>query len=251
MLGLKEIRKRLFEKPTDQKRETEATLAYDLWSKNYDDQPDNLMLALDEEIFTVLLNSIDIENKIVVDIGCGTGRHWEKLLDEKPDKLIGLDVSEGMLNKLQKKFPEAVTYKISDNLLLNIPEASIDIIISTLTIAHLENLEETLNAWFRILKPLGEIIITDFHPLALANGGKRTFEKDKIQIIIKNFVHPIESIKQISNKHGGTLINTLEIKICEQHKQFYENKSALHIFEKFRGTPIIYGLHIKKNNGIN
>jgi ubiquinone/menaquinone biosynthesis C-methylase UbiE len=251
MLGLKEIKKCLFEKKTDQKRETEATLAYDLWSKNYDNQPDNLMLVLDEEIFTVLLNSIDIENKIVVDIGCGTGRHWEKLLDKKPDKLIGLDISEGMLNKLRQKFPEAITYKISDNLLLDIPESSIDLIISTLTIAHLENLEETLNTWFRILKRSGDIIITDYHPLALAKGGKRTFEKDKIQIIIKNFIHPIESIKQISNKNGGILVNTLEIKICEQHKQFYENKSAIHIFEKFRGTPIIYGLHIKKDNGIN
>ena len=42
-----------------------AESAYNLWAENYDDQPHNLMLAWDEEIFSNLLNSIGIENKIV------------------------------------------------------------------------------------------------------------------------------------------------------------------------------------------
>ena len=31
-------------------------MAYNLWADSYDSQPDNLMLALDEEVFTDLLN---------------------------------------------------------------------------------------------------------------------------------------------------------------------------------------------------
>ena len=34
--------------------------AYNLWSEKYDNQPDNLMLALDEEVFSGLINNINI-----------------------------------------------------------------------------------------------------------------------------------------------------------------------------------------------
>src|SRR6185503_12739579 len=51
--------------------------AYDLWAAGYDEQPGNLMLALDEEIFAEFIKEIPIAGKVVVDIGCGTGRHWK------------------------------------------------------------------------------------------------------------------------------------------------------------------------------
>src|SRR5438045_907832 len=77
-----------------------AEWAYDLWSENYDDQPGNLMLDFDEEIFTMLLDKVDIKDRLVADMGCGTGRHWKKILNKKPGSLTGYDVSEGMLAKL-------------------------------------------------------------------------------------------------------------------------------------------------------
>ena len=87
-------------------KDTEPEMAYDLWAVSYDSQPDNLMLALDEEVFYGLLNHININNKLIADVGCGTGRHWKKILDNEPKKLIGFDVSEEMLKMLQQKFPE-------------------------------------------------------------------------------------------------------------------------------------------------
>ena len=53
--------------------------AYDIWSHSYDAQPGNLVLDLDEMIFSTLLEDIDLEHKLVADIGCGTGRHWQKI----------------------------------------------------------------------------------------------------------------------------------------------------------------------------
>ena len=60
-------------------RTTGPETAYDLWSEKYDHQPDNLMLALDEEIFSALLEGLNLQNKIIADIGCGTGRHWKNI----------------------------------------------------------------------------------------------------------------------------------------------------------------------------
>ena len=81
-------------------KDKEPEAAYNLWADSYDSQPDNLMLAMDEEVFSGLLNNINIKNKIIADVGCGTGRHWKKIFDQKPKIIIGFDVSEGMLNIL-------------------------------------------------------------------------------------------------------------------------------------------------------
>ena len=156
-------------------KETEPEAAYNLWAKSYDSQPDNLMLALDEELFSGLLNNIIVENKIVADIGCGTGRHWKKIIAKNPKKLIGFDVSGEMLKILQQKFPEAETHLLINNELDTLENNSCDIIFSTLTVAHIKNIRKAITEWNRVLKPGGDIIITDYHPSALAKGGKRTF----------------------------------------------------------------------------
>ena len=246
MLLVKEM-KRYFLAGFAAKTETEVVQAYDMWSATYDDQPDNLMLALDEEIFSKLLDNVMLEGKTVADIGCGTGRHWQKLIDKHPAIIKGYDVSEGMLNKLQQKFPDAITQQIFDDGYSNVEDASVDVIISTLTMAHLENLKVSLSAWFRMLKPNGDIVLTDFHPVALANGGRRTFQQAGKLVTVKNFVYSVESIKQIAAKNGLIVVNEDEICISEEHKCFYEHKNALHVFEKFKGTPIIYGLHLRRS----
>ncbi len=74
--------------------------AYDIWAGNYDAQPGNLMLHLDERLFSTLINGADVKGKHVADIGCGTGRQWPRIFGKQPAALTGFDVSGGMLKKL-------------------------------------------------------------------------------------------------------------------------------------------------------
>jgi ubiquinone/menaquinone biosynthesis C-methylase UbiE len=241
------VKQRFFHSPTKEKGSVEA---YDIWSVNYDDQPGNLMLDLDDTLFSDLLRGLNLAKKKVADIGCGTGRHWDKLLKHKPKILTGFDVSAGMLKRLEQKFPEAQTYQITDNLFADVHDQSYDVIISTLTIAHIKNIEEALQAWCRILKPGGDIIITDFHPSTLAYGGKRTFKHHNKQIAVQNYVHQLSDIKEIMLNNNCTLIAHEEVKIDEKVKHYYANQNALHVYESYKGFPIIYGLHFKKKNDI-
>jgi ubiquinone/menaquinone biosynthesis C-methylase UbiE len=227
-------------------KEKEVVEAYDLWSANYDSQPGNLMLDLDEILFSKLLDNIDIKNKNIADIGCGTGRHWLKILKEGPESLTGFDVSPGMLNKLKEKFPTAQTHTISDNHFSAIEDGAYDVILSTLTVAHIEKIEEALRAWCRMLKHKGDIIITDFHPDALAFGGKRTFRHQNSQIAVRNFVHPINTIKEILVRHDFHMANEYEKKIDDSVKHYYLEQNALPVYEKFKGFPVIYGIHFRR-----
>jgi ubiquinone/menaquinone biosynthesis C-methylase UbiE len=222
--------------------------AYDLWAADYDLQPDNMMLAWDEEIFSNLINNMDLRNKIIVDIGCGTGRHWKKIFDREPKKIIGFDVSEGMLKMLQCKFPQAETHHLINDELNNLENESCDVIFSTLTIAHIENAEKALQTWNRILKSGGQIIITDFHPTALAKGAKRTFNYNGKTMAVKNYVHSIDKLKGIARQLHLEVFRLIEKSIDESARRFYEKQNAFQVYESWKGTPIIYGIHLKKSN---
>lgn len=239
------IKQHLFKHSVIEKNSAEA---YDLWSEDYDSQPGNLMLDLDETLFPELLNKAIIHNKTVADIGCGTGRHWTKILQLEPSSLTGFDVSAGMLNKLSEKFPGAHTYQIEDDQLSGFDDAIFDTILSTLTIAHIENLDQALEAWCRILKPNADIIITDFHPKLLAFGGKRTFKHKNERLAVKNFVHPINTIKNILYEKGFILADEKEVRIDESVKHYYTQQNALKVYERFYDFPVIYGIHLKRGN---
>jgi ubiquinone/menaquinone biosynthesis C-methylase UbiE len=229
-----------------QQREKDPGAAYDLWAAAYDNQPGNLMLDLDEGVFSELLNHTAVSGKIIADIGCGTGRHWNKLFAKQPARLTGYDVSIGMLAKLKEKYPAAETFLLKDELLPELPTASCDLVISTLAIAHIEKLQTTLQEWNRVLKPDGEIIITDYHPEALAKGGKRTFKLEGKIIAVKNYIHTIDQLRVLTRQLGWTELRFTERVIDDSVKGYYERQNALSLFESFRDIPIIYGIHLKK-----
>ena len=229
-------------------KDTPPAQAYDLWAAAYDLQPNNLMLALDETVFSELLGAVHIKEKVVVDIGCGTGRHWEKILEKGPISLTGYDVSEKMLELLQQKFPPAITHLLRDDRLNETPDASVDVVISTLTIAHIEKVETAMTEWDRVLKPGGFILITDYHPEALQKGGKRTFTHNGKTVSVKNHIHSIKKLEAIAGQLHWQSLRLVEKAVDETVKAYYERERALNVFESFKGSLIIYGLLFKKKD---
>jgi len=230
------------------RKEKEPSAAYDLWAQSYDQQPDNLMLALDERICSDLFTCVALRGSVVADIGCGTGRHWAKILSYRPARLVGYDVSSGMLDILQKKYPQAETYLFQGGLLSELPTGSVDVVLSTLTIAHIPDIVAALKEWNRVLKPGGEMIITDYHPAALARGGQRTFRAGGTVIAIRNHIYPIKKIRAITAKLGLRELSVVEKHVDETMRPYYEKQQALATYQRFHGVPIIYGIHLKKSD---
>src|SRR4051812_29404957 len=197
--------------------------AYDIWSDSYDRQPGNLMLDLDAEMFSRLTESIELKDKVIADVGCGTGRHWSALYAREPKLVIGFDVSAGMLKQLQLKYPDGVTHLITGNDLPMTGDDSVDCLVSTLTVAHIENIGEAICAWWRVLKTEGDLLITDFHPAILAKGGKRSFSHKGKTLVVKNYVHGLDELKKLLTSFGFTLIREEERVIDEQVRVYYEN----------------------------
>ena len=224
----------------------DAPVAYDLWAPRYDEQPDNLMLHLDEQLLLELMATVPMTNRVVVDIGCGTGRHWKKILNEGPSELVGYDVSDGMLTELKKKFPGAQVQLVTDDTLSAVRDDSVDVVLSTLTIAHLPDIRAAIAAWSRILRRGGDLLITDFHPDLLARGGQRDFRAGRQHVIIRNQVYPLPLIESLAQQGGLERMACHERLIDESLRPFYEAQNALPVYERFKGLPVIYGLHFRK-----
>lgn len=228
--------------------ETDPAKAYDLWAAGYDAQPHNLVLALDGEIFTGLLENVDLAGKTLADIGCGTGRHWPLLFSRSPKDLYGFDVSAGMLEKLKEKFPQARTCLLADELLPSLPDGSCQVLVSTLTLAHIPRQAEALAEWNRVLQTGADIILTDYHPAQLAKGGKRTFQHEGKTVAVKNYTYTLEQLRRQLRQLGWKEIRFTERRIDEAVKSFYAQQDALAIYEKFKGTPVVFGIHLKKTD---
>jgi ubiquinone/menaquinone biosynthesis C-methylase UbiE len=152
-----------------------------------------------------------------------------------------------MLHQLMRKFPDARTHLINDNLLKSVADSYFDCLITTLTIAHIKNTEEAVYSWARVLKNGGNLIITDFHPTMLTRGGKRSFRHEHGSLSVINYIHSLEKLKKIFHKYGFRIIRKEERIVDEEVKLYYDAQNALPVYYRFQGIPIIYGLHLKKH----
>ncbi len=236
---IKNISFRFFNRPI------KARKAYDIWAEDYDSEVDNLVLKKEDEIFSSLMKDINLNDKIILDYGCGTGRNLKRLSSFNVRKIIACDISPKMLSQLKIKFQGIETYLLDTNTFPPIKGGSIDFIISTLVAAHIKDLNKLFFEWKRILQNGAFIFISDLHPDILSNGGKRTFNKKNKVYEIKNYVHTIEEIKMLCRNSNFEVTEYSESYISPDTKSFYERNNALTIYDNFFGLPLVYGMLIR------
>ena len=107
------------------------------------------------------------EPKTLLDIATGTG-DFAILAAEmlRPDKLIGADISEGMMEIGRKKVREKglqdiISFDKEDCLALSYPDATFDAVTAAFGIRNFADLDTGLREMCRILKPGGHLSIVE------------------------------------------------------------------------------------------
>lgn len=224
----------------------EPAQAYDQLASIYDQDEGNLMTVLDQSITVGFLKQIDVAGKTLLDVGCGTGRHWPLFYSLKPETICGYDVSAGMLAQLLQKFPEAAVYESQGHKLSHTADKSVEILTANLVIAYMPSLSEVFSEWDRVLKPGGKLLFTSNHPIGMKKGGTINFVVNSTSILIKHSLHSFDDIYEQANLLDWKLIAFEERKVDEKLKPFYEAKNALHLYEQSFMKPIIYGMLFEK-----
>lgn len=105
--------------------------------------------------------------KNILDIATGTGDFAIEALTLNPDKVIGVDISEGMLNvgkeKLKRKrLEDKIELRMGDSEKLLFDDNKFDAVIVSFGVRNFENLEKGLADMYRVLKPGGKTVILEF-----------------------------------------------------------------------------------------
>lgn len=136
-------------------------------SKNYYEENDiyeifSIAEDYPNKIYNFLLPKV--QNKIVLDLGCGTGKFMQKFYKETT-KYYGLDLSNEQLNIAKEKVKDSnVEFICCSAENIPLPDNSVDIIISTWvlgTILEIDRRNKVLEEMKRVLKKDGNIYLVE------------------------------------------------------------------------------------------
>ena len=109
----------------------------------------------------------DIEPKVILDVATGTGDFAIEAMSLKPDKIIGVDISEGMLavgrKKMKsKKIDHLIELCSGDSENLPFADNFFDAVIVAFGVRNFENLERGLAEMLRVVRPGGKVVVLEF-----------------------------------------------------------------------------------------
>jgi demethylmenaquinone methyltransferase / 2-methoxy-6-polyprenyl-1,4-benzoquinol methylase len=104
---------------------------------------------------------------IILDVATGTGDFAIEALACNPEKIIGVDIAQSMLDigkeKINKRgLQDKIELKYGDSEKLPFLENNFDAVIVSYGVRNFEDLEKGLGEMFRVLKPDGIVVIVEF-----------------------------------------------------------------------------------------
>jgi SAM-dependent methyltransferase len=110
----------------------------------------------------------DVHGRDVLDAGAAAGEHsaW---LAAHGARVVSLDASDAMVRLARTRLGESATVLQADLARpLPLPDASFDVVLSSLTLHYLEDWLTPLREFGRVLRPRGRLVLSMHHPFVTA-----------------------------------------------------------------------------------
>lgn len=152
----------------DASKKEEVAEMFDNISKRYDFLNHFLSLGIDKLWRRKAVRQLkDLRPKRILDLATGTGDFAIAALKLNPDEVVGVDISQGMLDmgiqKMKKRgHDKIVKMQLADSEKLPFEDASFDALTVGFGVRNYENLEKGLSDMLRILRPGGKAVILEF-----------------------------------------------------------------------------------------
>ena len=182
--------------------------AYNIWADQYDTN-ENKTRDLEASALRTILSSIPFNN--CLEIGCGTGKNtsW---LNTRSEQIVAVDFSIEMLAKAREKIcsdtVEFVQADITNKWTFG--KNSFDLIVFSLVLEHIENLDTIFEEAANALKKGGYIYIGELHPFKQYAGSKARFESENGTQILDCFTHHISDFTNTAKKFSFETIQINE-----------------------------------------
>jgi demethylmenaquinone methyltransferase / 2-methoxy-6-polyprenyl-1,4-benzoquinol methylase len=141
---------------------------FDNISGNYDFLNHFLSLGIDKAWRKKAIKILEpLAPKVLLDVATGTGDFAIQAMSLKPEKIIGVDISEGMLDVGRKKIKrqhldQIIELQTGDSENLGFEQNKFDAVTVAFGVRNFENLEKGLAEIFRVIKPGGMLVVLEF-----------------------------------------------------------------------------------------
>ena len=162
---------------------------YDRWASSYDAEPNASVAATAWVLDRAPLRCGGLD---VLELGCGTGRHALRAIQEGAASYTGLDGSEGMLAIAQQHHQDPrIAFGYVDLLAPWTMAKQYDFALISLVLEHVPVLEPLLVSLARAIKPGGHVRIVDLHPERVAAGASAHFRDGTEDVHFTSFAHDV------------------------------------------------------------
>jgi len=140
---------------------------FDTISQNYDNLNRVISFGIDVKWRKKILKMVsELQPKQILDIATGTGDLAILMANTNADRIIGLDISAGMLEVgkqkiTQKNLSNKIEMILGDSENIPFEDNSFDAVTVAFGIRNFENLEKGLSEILRVLKPNGIFVILE------------------------------------------------------------------------------------------
>jgi malonyl-CoA O-methyltransferase len=210
--------------------------AYRLWAPTY--AHETVVTALEERVVRDLLS--ELEGRRLLDIGCGVGRRV-RAVERAPALAVGLDLVPEMLYASRKASRQLLV--AGDARRLPFVEGAFDVLWCRLVLGHLEDLHVPYREMARVSRSPALLIVSDFHPAAVAAGHTRAF-RDEGGVLheIEHWVHPAARHIEMAAAYGWTLEASVDAPAGTPERPFYERAGRLDQFRAEAGLPLVLAM---------
>ncbi|MGB5377595.1 bifunctional demethylmenaquinone methyltransferase/2-methoxy-6-polyprenyl-1,4-benzoquinol methylase UbiE [Muriicola sp.] len=154
-------------KDSDKGKKEQVTSMFDAISEEYDGLNRVISFGIDVKWRRRVVNILKKrEPKSILDIATGTGDLAINLVETGATKIVGLDISKGMLTVgkkkvIQKELEAIVEMVVGDSENLQYESNSFDAVTVAFGVRNFEHLDKGLQEIYRVLKPGGTLVILE------------------------------------------------------------------------------------------
>ena len=169
-------------------------------SLSHQDEPNRLFIQLYHHV----VQSIDLQGKDLIEVGCGQGAGGVFLLQyKKPRSYIGLDLSEKAIELCQRHnaFTNAQWMQgYADK--LPIPDNSVDVVINIESSHCYPSMEKFIREVQRVLRPNGYMAFADLRHHSQVNNLDQCLRASGLRVLHKSDItpHVLEALTRISDR---------------------------------------------------
>ena len=108
----------------------------------------------------------DVKGKKILNLGFGAGGHDRRLIEMGAESVLGIDLSQNMINEaIKNNSSDKIEYKVLSMLDIDSLDEKFDLVISSLAIHYVEDYDGLCKKVFNILNDGGEFIFSYGHPM--------------------------------------------------------------------------------------